>query len=56
MLIPSVSPVTSCREPWFLCEAHSTMDFDWLERVCDVAMREATDAQARARRAEGSSA
>ena len=43
------------REPWFLCEAHSGMDFDWLERVCDVAMQEACDAHARARRAEGAS-
>jgi glutamate-1-semialdehyde 2,1-aminomutase len=41
------------REPWFLCEAHSNMDFDWLESVCDVSMREACDALARARRANG---
>jgi hypothetical protein len=31
------------------------MDFDWLERVCDVSMKEARDAPARARRAEGGS-
>ena len=29
------------REPWFVCEAHSTMDFGWLEDVATRAMREA---------------
>ena len=29
------------REPWFICEAHQTMDLQWLE---DVAMRSMTEA------------
>ena len=29
------------REPWFVCEAHSKMDFGWLEDVATRAMREA---------------
>ena len=41
------------REPWFLCEAHAAMDFDWLEKVCDVSMQEACDSHARARKVEG---
>ncbi len=44
------------REPWFLCEAHASMDFEWLERVCDAAMREACHQHALARKAEGAAA
>ena len=29
------------REPWFLCEAHSTMDFGWLEDIATRAIKEA---------------
>ena len=29
------------REPWFICEAHATMDFGWLEDVATRAMRDA---------------
>ena len=29
------------REPWFLCEAHSTMDFGWLEDIATRAINEA---------------
>jgi glutamate-1-semialdehyde 2,1-aminomutase len=41
------------REPWFLCEAHATMDFEWLESVCDRAMQEARDAHALTLKAQG---
>ena len=37
------------REPWFVCEAHHAIDFEWLERVCDVAMKEALEAPAEKR-------
>lgn len=33
------------REPWFICEAHQTMDFDWLEQVAESAMEAAVKAQ-----------
>jgi len=29
------------REPWFICEAHQSVDLDWLEQVADTAMTEA---------------
>lgn len=29
------------REPWFICEAHTNVDLDWLEEVADKAMTEA---------------
>jgi glutamate-1-semialdehyde 2,1-aminomutase len=29
------------REPWFLCEAHATMDFGWLEDIATRAIKEA---------------
>lgn len=29
------------REPWFICEAHKDMDFDWLEQVAEAAMQKA---------------
>ena len=29
------------REPWFICEAHQTIDFTWLEQVAEQAMAEA---------------
>ena len=29
------------REPWFICEAHASMDFGWLEDVATRAMRDA---------------
>lgn len=35
------------REPWFLCEAHATLDLGWLEDVATRAMREACDASVR---------
>jgi glutamate-1-semialdehyde 2,1-aminomutase len=41
------------REPWFLCESHATMDFEWLESVCDRAMQEARDAHTLALKAQG---
>ncbi len=31
------------REPWFLCEAHQSVDLGWLEDVATRAMREACD-------------
>ena len=33
------------REPWFICEAHKDMDFDWLEKVAEQSMQEALNAQ-----------
>lgn len=33
------------REPWFICEAHQTIDFTWLEQVAEQAMATAIDAQ-----------
>ena len=35
------------REPWFICEAHKTMDLAWLERTADSAMGEAIAARDR---------
>jgi len=32
------------REPWFICEAHQTVDLTWLEEVAERAMKEALDA------------
>ena len=29
------------REPWFICEAHQTIDLAWLEDTCSQAMRDA---------------
>ncbi len=29
------------REPWFICEAHQSVDLDWLESVADQSMAEA---------------
>lgn len=26
------------REPWFICEAHQTLDFEWLEQVAEKSM------------------
>jgi len=31
------------REPWFICEAHQTIDLDWLEMTAMSAMQEAVD-------------
>ena len=31
------------REPWFICEAHQTIDFTWLEQVAEEAMAEALE-------------
>jgi len=31
------------REPWFICEAHQTIDFTWLEQVAEQAMAEALE-------------
>ncbi|WP_077284594.1 aspartate aminotransferase family protein [Cognaticolwellia aestuarii] len=31
------------REPWFICEAHKTIDFTWLEQVAEEAMAEALE-------------
>ena len=33
------------REPWFICEAHKSVDLAWLEATADRAMQEAIDAQ-----------
>ena len=33
------------REPWFICEAHQTMDLNWLEQVAEKSMAEAIKAQ-----------
>ena len=35
------------REPWFLCEAHQTMDLGWLEDVVTQSITAALDAEAR---------
>jgi len=32
------------REPWFICEAHQTMDLNWLEQVADRSMSDAINA------------
>lgn len=32
------------REPWFICEAHQTLDLDWLEQTAERALRAALDA------------
>ena len=29
------------REPWFICEAHQTLDLDWLSQVATDAMQAA---------------
>jgi len=29
------------REPWFICEAHATIDFSWLEQVAEQSMADA---------------
>ncbi len=31
------------REPWFLCEAHASLDLGWLEGIADRAMADALD-------------
>lgn len=33
------------REPWFICEAHKTMDLNWLEQVAEQSMAAAIKAQ-----------
>lgn len=33
------------REPWFICEAHQTMDLTWLEQVAEQSMAAAIKAQ-----------
>jgi len=33
------------REPWFICEAHQTMDLNWLELVAEKSMAAAIKAQ-----------
>ncbi|MBA6296686.1 aspartate aminotransferase family protein [Colwellia sp. MB02u-9] len=33
------------REPWFICEAHQTIDFAWLEQVAEQSMQAAINAQ-----------
>jgi len=33
------------REPWFICEAHKTMDLNWLEQVSEQSMAAAIKAQ-----------
>ncbi len=33
------------REPWFICEAHQTIDFNWLEKVAKHAMEKAISAK-----------
>ncbi|XPF95735.1 aspartate aminotransferase family protein [Colwellia sp. RE-S-Sl-9] len=32
------------REPWFICEAHQTLDFEWLEQVAEKSMAAAINA------------
>jgi len=32
------------REPWFICEAHRSIDLDWLERVATQSMQAALNA------------
>ncbi|WP_076418942.1 aminotransferase class III-fold pyridoxal phosphate-dependent enzyme [Colwellia sp. UCD-KL20] len=32
------------REPWFICEAHQTLDFEWLEQVAEKSMAAAIKA------------
>ncbi|ARD43188.1 aminotransferase class III-fold pyridoxal phosphate-dependent enzyme [Colwellia sp. PAMC 21821] len=33
------------REPWFICEAHQTMDLNWLEQVAEKSMAAAVSTQ-----------
>jgi len=33
------------REPWFICEAHQTMDLNWLEQVAEKSMAAAVNTQ-----------
>jgi glutamate-1-semialdehyde 2,1-aminomutase len=33
------------REPWFICEAHQTVDLDWLEKMAEQSMADAISAQ-----------
>jgi glutamate-1-semialdehyde 2,1-aminomutase len=33
------------REPWFICEAHQTVDLKWLEQVAEQSMSAAINAQ-----------
>jgi len=33
------------REPWFICEAHQSIDFDWLEQVAEKSMADAVNAK-----------
>ncbi|MBA6392199.1 aminotransferase class III-fold pyridoxal phosphate-dependent enzyme [Colwellia sp. BRX10-3] len=33
------------REPWFICEAHQTMDLNWLEQVAEKSMAAAVNAK-----------
>ena len=33
------------REPWFICQAHQTVDLNWLEQVAEQAMTDAINAQ-----------
>jgi glutamate-1-semialdehyde 2,1-aminomutase len=33
------------REPWFICEAHRTMDLNWLEQIAELSMAAAIKAQ-----------
>ena len=32
------------REPWFICEAHQTLDLDWLDQTAERSLRAALDA------------
>jgi len=31
------------REPWFICEAHKSVDLDWLEKVASQSMKDAVE-------------
>lgn len=33
------------REPWFICEAHQTLDLNWLEKIAEKSMAKAIDTQ-----------
>jgi glutamate-1-semialdehyde 2,1-aminomutase len=33
------------REPWFICEAHQTVDLHWLEKVAEQSMADAINAK-----------
>ncbi len=46
----------SSRHRMCIYYAHSTMDFEWLERVCDRSMQEARDAHTLSLKAQGESA